>query len=753
MRTKLYFVAALAATMLASCEDEQFVGENSPNVVQNESTESAINFGNGFKAITRANHVGADAASLLNKKFIVGGFKGTYDYSSGTPNVQDVTATGKVFDNYIVQWTANSAGTSVSNTSDWEYVGIAAEKPSGIVGQTQSIKYWDYTASQYDFIAYSTGDATIETDGTVSDAIAANKVMVTAITPGTATSSAYKLSGKAEYLAKCYIADMVTIYKDGTDGMKYQDEVQLTFRALASKVRMAIYETVPGYSVKDVKFYSDNSTGIDAGITNTDATLFTLGGEDKDHFYTAGTYTVKFPTIGKDKLSPKHSDYNKAHASFLVDGSGKVTTKTFGTLNLVEKEYNEAATKSYIGRTAATASFAGTAPYYQIAMPNEEGTVLELRIDYTLVSTDGSGEEIHVHGAKAYVPATYAKWKSNYAYTYIFKISDNTNGWTSTATTDPAGLYPITFDAIVLETEDFTQSTITNVATPSITTYQKNHVYNDGQPNKDEYDKSKGNIYIQVYWEGATPALRADLGSKGKLYKLDYADATEAKVMEALNLQAPEAKTGYTITGRNDLSLLFVSTNASITTIPGPDGNDIEVGSGTAAVFAAASADAGTYAYVYDTDTYTGDYYPIKPADWDSNWDKEYYTNAACTTHPASASFSAGTYYKKTSDIASYYEFTNSAPADWKDDATNPYYSDNDLQTQLTGTYESNHKFTISSDPGDWDKIYTEYYTDTNCSTQASATFAPGDYYKKVKCYRQCTVNNEIYGVKVIRIK
>ena len=116
MKTKFYFVAALAATMLASCADDKFGGDNSPNVVQNESTENAINFGNGFKAITRANHVGADAASLLNKKFIVGGFKGDYDYS-GTPNVQNVTATGKVFDNYIVEWTANSAGTSVKLAS------------------------------------------------------------------------------------------------------------------------------------------------------------------------------------------------------------------------------------------------------------------------------------------------------------------------------------------------------------------------------------------------------------------------------------------------------------------------------------------------------------------------------------------------------------------------------------------------------------------------------------------------------------
>ena len=200
---KYLFIAATAIVALASCSDDNFVGENSPNTLNGEEGTQGFVFKTNAKAITRSDHVGADAANLLNKKFIVGGFKGTYDYS-GTPSVQDVTATGKVFDNYIVQWGANTAGTTTSNTSDWEYVGITAAAPSGIAGNDQSIKYWDYTASQYDFIAYSTGNATIATSGTAAEAIAANKVLVTAITPSTAKTSAYTLAGKAADLAKCY---------------------------------------------------------------------------------------------------------------------------------------------------------------------------------------------------------------------------------------------------------------------------------------------------------------------------------------------------------------------------------------------------------------------------------------------------------------------------------------------------------------------------------------------------------------------
>jgi hypothetical protein len=569
-------------------------------------------------------------------------------------------------------------------------------------------------------------------------------VHVTAINPTAAKTAAYKLSGKAADLEKCYIADMVTVYKDGTDGTHYQDEVQLTFRSLASKVRMAIYETVPGYSIKDVKFYTDASTTIAAGTSNTNATLFTTGANAKDNFYTAGTYTVKFPTIGKSNVTPtKASDYNKAHASFAVVGDGKTTTKAFGTLQKVGRDYREADATNYIGRTAATASFAGTAPYYQIAMPNEEGTVLELRVDYTLLSIDGSGEEIKVHGATAFVPAIYAQWKPNYAYTYIFKISDNTNGWTSTVTSDPAGLYPITFDAIVLETQDYTQTTITTVATPSITTYQVGHIYNDGTPN-DEYDDDKGDIYVQVYWDGASPALREDLGTKGQLYTLSDATATEAEVLDALNIQMPTAASGYDITGRNDLSLKEETSDATIVAVPGADGNNITVAAGTAAKFTPA---AGTYAYVYDTDTYAGDYYPVKPADWDAKYSTDYYTDAACTTHPASATFSAGTYYKKTTYVASYNEFT-SAPSDWKTDATNPYYSDEACTTQITCTY-ANPSDSYTEQPAGWP---TGYYDDSSCTTPSTTFTASTTYYQKLKCYRKYTVNNKVYGVKVIKV-
>ena len=659
MKKYLFFATALAA--LASCTSNDFVGEDTSSTT-NQSEQAAIAFGTGVNSITRADHVGADAADLLGGKFIVEGFK-----KDGSDMIE-------VFNNYYVNWTANTAGKTESNTSDWEYVGTAAAAPSSLpTGAIQSIKYWDYSASQYDFAAYSTGKlaaANVLTTGTPT----AGQVLISAITKAsTYAGPTYTLKGDVAALKECYISDMVTAYKDnGADPSDYQKEVQLSFRRLASKVRLAFYETIPGYSVKNVYFYqADGSSDgdLDTDISSkTDATLIGT-------FNKSGQFTVSFPTIGSSNKTA--TDYNKAHVAFTADATDGTDTKfTFGALtsNYKGAESKETAENVYLGRTSATATYAGTAtPFYTDVLPNETSGALELRINYDLLSTDGSGEVITIHGAKAFIPSIYAQWKPNYAYTYIFKISDNTNGWTSQAKADPAGLYPITFDAVVLETEDRTQSTITTVASPSITTYQKGH-----DVAKNEYAASTSatdSIYVQVM---RNSTLANDLSSKGKLYTVSGGaedpdhNITEADVMDALNINAA-GNTTSPVTGRNSWVLteatapnavVHADGGATFGRIPGADGNYISVASGTASRFYAAAGT--TYAYVYDTGTDKDDseirtavIFDAKPSNWNDIYN-QYYTNEDCSTgapsdFPTLGSGEKVTYYKKYTNLNKVY--------------------------------------------------------------------------------------------------
>ena len=672
---KNLFLAALAIVALASCSDENFVGDNSPNGLGDQDGTQAIAFGGSFKAVTRADKVGADAADLLGNQFVVLGVKG-----DGTGADQT-----DVFKNYKVTWTQNTAGKTESNTSDWEYVGVSPI--TGITGvSTQTIKYWDYSATAYDFAAYSAGKGnTIVTTTPSTNQIKASAISYATTSPDKEAS--YTLSGTRADLTECYITDMLTVVP-----ANYGKEVVFNFRSLATKVRMAIYETVPGYSVKDVKFHDatgviKNSTTSITPATSVDATL--IGSA----FYTGGEYTVSFPHIGSTNSS--NSDHNKAHVN-LTTVSGTDANEGFGSLNYGSAELHEAA-GSYLKRSSSDPSFAGTAsPYYLTVLPKEDGTVLEMCIDYTLVATDGSGEEITIYGAKAFVPAAYTKWLPNYAYTYIFKISDNTNGWTNpNMGTDPAGLFPITFDAVVLDSEETGhQTTITTVAEPSITTYQKGHVYDA----TNSYNKAK-KVYVQVmqngalvtnlntanksyfykvtnvgialttqpsdwptgYFEDANCATPASTFSAGTFYKA----LTEASVMDALNIRTSGA--AATVVGRNGITLTPITDatpagteSYTITAIPGEDGNDIEVDAGRAGELFTNSG-AGFYAYVYDYTTGTPPADPIytyvtlsaDPGDWVAGAENIYYTYNYSTGNydVVSTAYAAGSYYKKYQDL------------------------------------------------------------------------------------------------------
>ena len=627
MKTKYFILAAIAGMTFASCSNDEFIGDNSPTLGQ--EGDGSIQFAYKVANTTRADLQGAAAADALGNQFIVLGVKG-----NGTGTDQTT-----VFSNYVVQWSEGTAKTTESNTADWEYVGVAPI--SGITGvTTQTIKFWDYSTTAYDFAAFSAGkgNTIISSDpGTIpANQILASPIAYNQTAP--AVTAGYTLQGAREDLAQCYITDMKTVTKASN---AYGNVVELQFRSLASKARMAIYETVPGYSVQNVRFYSTDAANDDDINTDLSAAAYanaTLFGADA--FYTGGTYTISFPHIGSGNSG--NSDYNKAHVA--ISGSTSTSTQSFGTLNYTDGK---------LGTASNSATFAGAStPYYETVLPNETGVVLEMRVNYELVSNDGSGEVIKVHGAKAFVPATYTKWLPNYAYTYIFKISDATNGWTSTDKTDPAGLYPITFDAVVLDPIVATneQTTITTVDMPSITTYQKDHAASNN-----EY--VAGEIYVQVM-NGST--LATDLHTKSSLYSLSEA-ASEAEVMDALNLQASEAGGAAYITGRNGLKLTSVALTYNETSsadklyIPGEDGNNIIVDKGKAAKF---SASATTYyAYVYevsDADD-TNETYPVvltggtAPDDWSVS-DNVYYTDLACTSK-ANIAYVAGTYYRKYTNL------------------------------------------------------------------------------------------------------
>lgn len=471
-----FFIAAASALALASCSSDDFLGEIQGNE-QNGAT-SAINFGGDTGKITRATSNGKAAAELLENNFVVVGFKGSKTDAANN----DVYA----FDHYNVNFKEGSAFSTESNRAGWEYVnqkmevkGIDASLAQSGAEQ-QTIKYWDHSCKSYDFIAFSMGK---------KDA-ASKYATPTHVDKANLDKAAYTLTGNVNTLSECYISDMKTVEEKDYN----KTSVSMSFRHLASKVRMALFEIVPGYVISDVKFYTD--TEATSTTTNPEGTLI-------GKFNNSGTLTVYFPTTGivnKDK-----KDYNKAHVKFTATtAAGETATlssKGFGAVkynNQDEGTINAGST--YLSQNAATPSYCGDG--YQNVLPSEGApSSITLRIDYKLTSVDGSNETINVKGATATVPAEYTEWKSGYAYTYIFKISQDTNGSTGGSST---GLTAISFDAVVVDDEaNGLQETITTVSDNSFTTYG----YKDNKvtTNGNEYVNGT-DIYATVYSAGATVA-------------------------------------------------------------------------------------------------------------------------------------------------------------------------------------------------------------------------------------------------------
>lgn len=551
-----FFIAAASALALASCSSDDFLGEIQGNE-QNGAT-SAINFGGDTGKITRATTKGNAAAELLENNFVVVGFKGSNEDAANNENY--------AFDHYNVNFKDGSAFSTESNRAGWEYVNqdmnVKGTKPAASLAQggasQQTIKYWDHSCKSYDFIAFSMGK---------KDA-ASEYATPTHVDKDNLATAAYTLSGNVNTLSECYISDMKTV----TEPNYNKTPVSMSFRHLASKVRMALFEIVPGYVISDVKFYDATSTTATA---DPEGTLI-------GNFNNSGTLTVYFPTTGTKHATEK--DYNKAHVKFTASTTagetGVLNFKKFGAVNYNNQvEGTIPAGKTYLSQNAAEPSYCGTG--YQNVLPSEgAASAITLRIDYKLTSVDGSNETINVKGATATVPAQYTEWKSGYAYTYIFKISQDTNGSTGGTST---GLTAISFDAVVVDDEaNGLQETITTVSDNSFTTYgyKDNKVTTGGNEYADGSD-----IYATVYVPaaGETPAKTV---APQKLYTVTLESGATQTINEASVANALEkgsndtAKKTWTVTDYAGKKMVVTETTgvaSEVTSVPAGPGYTLNV--------------------------------------------------------------------------------------------------------------------------------------------------------------------------------
>lgn len=496
---KKYLIFAASALALASCSSDDFLGDN-PGNVQNATT--AINFGGEAGKITRATSNEGTPQKMLDGQFKVYGVK-----------ITNGTISHNVFPDYYV-WDVADKNTT-SNTNGWEYVGEDGASNLGTgkitLDKDQTIKYWDYSATEYRFVAGS-------------PIAAFNFKTSTNLTTGTHITDV-KVTGLAGHIEAnntttalntdpIYIADPVKVVKDN-----YQKPVEFSFKRQQSMVRVGLYETIPGYSITNIKFYAYDTDGTTLKASDDNNVILTSA--TPGYFVGGSNLTGTVTYTGWDTATPSYT--------FKYDDTGLTKSKNWYAGKFIPNpKLATTSSETDVATLYGTDKDMSETGYFTVLPTQEENaSPILIKCNYTLTDFN-TDETIQVTGATAAIPAAFSKWEANTRYTYLFKISDNTNGTTGTpGTTDPAGLFPITFAASVAETLDKTDGTITTVATPSITTYQEGSVTDKGI----EYKTGKP-IYATVAEDdGTLKDLKTDGTAVGnvQVYKLSK-ERTEAEL-------------------------------------------------------------------------------------------------------------------------------------------------------------------------------------------------------------------------------
>lgn len=299
----------------------------------------------------------------------------------GYKNMTSETQT--VFPTYQVNWYANSAATTTSNTNNWEYVGISG----------QTIKYWDWSADAYRFFA-ATGfdkEAAVPADIASYDAYKtykSNETNTTYTISMLADASNATEMAKSPYFSRLwYSTGKLPDYPD----KQFGKPVTLEFVKPYARVRF-IYTYVysrEGISLTGQKFRP--TVDVDAETEG-----------DKIKIPRRGVVTVTYPLSGSEKIESysmtPDADKSTRLEAFTEDYDPDVDTKVYTTCDN---------------------------GWYTVIPNTSQGS-------YTLSVT------INGEGKKAVVPAEYMQWKAGYNYTYIFKITEAGGvdiGWVDYAVT------------------------------------------------------------------------------------------------------------------------------------------------------------------------------------------------------------------------------------------------------------------------------------------------------------------------------
>ena len=349
--------------LLQSCGS---IEHDDPIITPDKPTaeEKAVSFSSsvqeGEEQVTRA-------ATPLNQNFIVYGYK-------AIGSTQPI-----VFNAYTVNYTSGSAGSSEDNTDNYSYV-----DPD----HNQTIKFWDYSASEYRYFGYVPNSLITADEPTRTLTVSGLSLSITE--PTNYLVSTLKIVPKSEF----------------------GNVVQMRFRRPYAQVRVMVY------SGEKLEPAQGDKEGDAIELTN-----ITFGPKDGfSSIVKAGRITIQYPLTTETEESYKIIPTNSSSTTNILKYKGFYNSS--GMLKLTSDNCSS--------NTAAVAypseSTDSTTPYYYVFPLGTTDTAKDFTFS---VNIDGDDE-----AKTAIVPAVYMNWQPNHSYTYIFKILEGGLIFVDAKTTD-----------------------------------------------------------------------------------------------------------------------------------------------------------------------------------------------------------------------------------------------------------------------------------------------------------------------------
>lgn len=455
---KKFVYLAVGVALMASCSSDFDLSEGGGNAGGSDVIGFQMRTGNTSRATTGLQSAGHynfgvfgykknDKVNPIMGNYLVGYLdaKGYQPGTGSTVGDQPGVADGTSYWMYEKMGYGQFNGTYAGET-------VNPNTPYASNNEGQYLRYWDKSADHTCFYAYApyvntgaTGKTVTYVDGTPKGS--SHDTYVLTIPNGT-IKHGFDDPSTYEFMyasAKVLVGD-------------YGHDVSLKFNRLNAKVNIKFWEDIEGYSVRLIDLTSAYGVAATPSIKEAGQGSY---GYKLGKIYTKNGVKIKFNADAEFQSLKQYAgettsaplDFKTPTAS-LIGENRVMATPSPSTYYAIPK--GSGANVLADGELNYSAS--GSAPATELAQ-----TGLTFHVSYELIST--TGEKITVTDATVHVPKDYCNWEANKHYTYIFRITKNSNGSTATTTPDPTdpevptvnALYPIVFDNCVVEdwaTED-----------------------------------------------------------------------------------------------------------------------------------------------------------------------------------------------------------------------------------------------------------------------------------------------------------